>query len=97
MATVNGSTLKQHTTQFRRKATTLGHDMEGLGAITKELASDAVDLLRENAADYCEMGMKKAGKLGKGVGKKIRSNPLKSLLIVAGLGLVAGAIWGRRE
>ncbi|MDO8528060.1 MAG: DUF883 C-terminal domain-containing protein [Deltaproteobacteria bacterium] len=92
----NDGTMNQHASDFRKKASTLGRDVEDLGSITKELAGAAVDKLQENAGEYYDQGMKKAKLFERGLEKKISSNPLMSLLIAAGVGLVAGALFNRR-
>jgi ElaB/YqjD/DUF883 family membrane-anchored ribosome-binding protein len=81
----NANALNQHVADFRKKASALGHDVEDLGSITKELAGD-----------YYDQGMKKARTLEKSLEKTIGEHPLVSLLIAAGAGLVAGAYFNRR-
>ncbi len=81
----NENALNQHTADFRKKASALGHNVEDLGSITRELAGDAIDQFQ-----------KKAGGFEKSFEKTIRENPLVSLLAAAGVGLVAGAFFNRR-
>lgn len=92
----NENSMSHHAADFRKKASALGHDVEDLGSITKELASDAVGKFQENTARYYNEGIKQAGKFEKGLEKTISENPLTSLLIAAGVGLVAGAYFNRR-
>ncbi|MDO8462290.1 MAG: DUF883 C-terminal domain-containing protein [Deltaproteobacteria bacterium] len=92
----NENGLAQHTADFRKKASDLGHNVEDLGSMTKVLAGDAVDKLQKNAGKYYDQGMKKAGSLEKGLEKTISENPLVSLLVAAGVGMVAGAFFNRR-
>ncbi len=89
--------LNQHTTEFRKKASVIGNNVEDLGSITKELASDAVDLLQDKAGEYYDTGMKQAENLEKGIEKKIRENPLLSLLIAGSVGWIAGSFWNRNQ
>src|SRR5262249_33659138 len=88
--------LSKHTSEFREKATNLGHDVQELGNITKEVARDAAGLLGENAESYYREGVKTAQKWEQGFEERIRKRPLQSLLIAAGVGLLAGFIWKRR-
>ncbi len=92
----NENAMNEHAADFRKKAASLGHHVEDLGSITKELAGDVVGKFQENAAKYYDQGMKKAGSFEKGLEKKISENPLVSLLVAAGVGLVAGAFFNRR-
>lgn len=81
----NTDGVNQHAADFRKKASALGHDVEDLGAITKELASDAVGKIQESAFKY-----------RRELKKTINNNPMASLLVAVGLGLVAGAFLNRR-
>ncbi len=92
----NGSAMNQHAADFRKKASALGHGVEDLGSITKELAGDAVDNFQKNAVKYYDEGIKKARGLEKGLENTVSENPLVSLLVAAGVGLVAGAFFNRR-
>ena len=88
--------FSKHTAEFRDKAATLGHDVQELGKAGRELANDAVGILRDNASEYYQQGVKKAQSLEKNLETKIKENPLQALLIAAGVGFVLGAIWKRR-
>ena len=88
--------LSKHTAEFRQKAAALGHDVQELGPITKEVARDAAGLLGDNAAGYYREGMKTAQKWGEGLEEKIRQKPVQSLLIATGVGLLLGALLRRR-
>lgn len=92
----NEHALHQHTAELRKTASALGHDVENLGSVARELAVDVVDKFQENSAKYYDQGMKKAVKLEKGLEKTISENPLTSLMVALGVGLVAGAIFSRR-
>jgi len=94
--TTKESPFTKHTSEFREKAANLGQDVQELGKLSKEIAQDTVGMLRENAGDYYEQGLKKAQKLEKSFESKIRENPLRSLMIAAGVGLVVGFLWSRR-
>lgn len=82
----NADSLNQHVADLRKKASVLGHDVQALGSITKELAGD-----------YYDQGMKKARSLEKGLEKTIGEHPLIALLVAAGIGMVAGAYVNRRS
>ena len=88
--------FSKHTAEFRDKAATLGHDVQELGKAGRDLAHDAVDIIRDNASEYYQKGVKKAQGLEKNLEAKIKENPLQALLIAAGVGFVLGAIWKRR-
>jgi ElaB/YqjD/DUF883 family membrane-anchored ribosome-binding protein len=88
--------LSKHSTEFRQKAAVLGHDVQELGRISKQVANDTMGLLGDNASGAYEEGMKKARQWEGVLEEKIRQKPVQSLLIAAGIGLFLGAVWKRR-
>lgn len=88
--------FSKHTSQLREQAVNLGHDVQELGKITKEIAQDTMGLLSENATGYYNQGMKKAQKWEEGLEEAIRRKPLQSLFIAAGIGAILGAVWRSR-
>ena len=89
--------FREHATELREKASALGHDVQELGKITKSIAGDTVHYLEKNATDYYDQGMQKAQKIGKNLQSSIRENPVRFLIIAAGIGLTAGFLWKRRK
>ena len=97
MTTQNsGDQFSKHSAEFQKKASALGHDVKDLGTIGGELATDTAHLAEERIAGYYEEGKKKAESLEKNLETEIRKNPIRSLMVAAGVGLVLGALWRRR-
>jgi len=88
--------FSKHSAEFREKVSTIGHDVQELGKMTKEVMGETVGMIRENASEYYQQGVKKAQTLEKSLETKIKENPLQALLIAAGVGFVLGAVWKRR-
>ena len=95
----NGSAkpLAKRAEEFRDKATDLGHDLQDLKKIGGELASDALHTLSKNASGYYDQGLQKAKMIEKNLEKDIQGHPMRYLLIAGGVGLLVGAIFGRRK
>lgn len=91
----NGNASLKHNAD-KEKRHDLGRDLHDLSNATSMLASDAVDMVQENASEYYDQGMKKVKKLRTSLEDRIQNKPLQSLLIVAGVGLVLGVLWNRR-
>lgn len=75
------------------------HSSTSLQDLTKRtglLANEAAHMVQSNASEYYQQGLKKAENLSHNVEMRIQKNPIQSLLIVAGVGLVMGALWNRR-
>jgi ElaB/YqjD/DUF883 family membrane-anchored ribosome-binding protein len=52
--------------------------------------------LRASASEYCEEGRDKVRRAERGFEQYVREQPLKSVLIAAGVGMVLGRFWIRR-
>lgn len=92
----NGAQLSKHSADFQKKASELGHGVMDLGSISGELAADTAHMAEERISEYYKAGVKKAKVLEETVEIEIRKNPVRSLLIAAGVGLLLGAVWRRR-
>lgn len=96
MSLTNENVLSKHSAELDRKRPDLGKDFHDLSKITGTLAGDAVKLVQKNASQYYDQGIKQAEKFEKNIESRIQKHPLQSLLIVAGVGLVLGALWHHR-
>lgn len=97
MNSTNNSAATQHATDLRKKVVTLGHDAQEIGKITKDIAADTFEKIKENTASYYHLSQKKVQNLEKTLESQIQNHPLESMLIAAGLGLVLGAWLGRQS
>jgi ElaB/YqjD/DUF883 family membrane-anchored ribosome-binding protein len=62
----------------------------------KDAAAQVVGQVRERAADYFAKGKEKAKSMQGATEEFIRENPVKSILIAAGAGLLVGFLLRRR-
>lgn len=62
----------------------------------KDAATQVVGQVRDRAADYFAKGKEKAKDMQGGTEEFIRENPVKSILIAAGAGLLVGFLLRRR-
>jgi len=96
MAESKDNPMEKHRAQFKAKASELGKDVQDLGKITKNIADETAQHLRENAGDYYKQGKEKAQKLEESLEVKIKENPIKALLIALGVGWLLGILTRRR-
>src|SRR3989338_2419654 len=95
-STENGSGFSRHSAELSGKGADIRQDFKDLGKITGSLAGDAVNMVKENAGEYYDQGIRQAKIFGKSVESRIQKHPLQSLLIMAGAGLILGTLWNRR-
>lgn len=79
-----------------RKVRSVRQDIEELGGMARDMAQEKVEQLRAGAAEYCEEGQDKIRQAERSFEQFVRQQPLKSILIAAGVGLVIGRFWMRR-
>lgn len=66
-----------------------------VGSQVKAAAQEQLGRLRDTAGEYYEQGKEKAMEWEGNVEEYVRQQPLKSVLIAAGVGLVLGILWRR--
>ena len=84
------------TEQLREQAGTVREDLGRLGHLAKDATREKVGDAREKASVYYDKGRAKAEQLEAQLVDQIRSKPLKSILIAAGIGALFGLLITRR-
>lgn len=83
------------TEQMRQKASEAGQNIREMGAQAKDVAREQMEKLRQQASEYYEHSRRRAMEWEQNLEGYIQDQPVKSLLIAAGVGFVLGAIWKR--
>jgi ElaB/YqjD/DUF883 family membrane-anchored ribosome-binding protein len=83
------------TSAIRDKATEMGQSLRDMGSQVRDTAQQQYEQLRQSATEYYEQGREKAQEWEQNLESYVREQPIKSLLIAAGVGLVVGFIWRR--
>src|SRR5215510_9537969 len=65
------------------------------GSQIKEGAQEAMQQVGASASQLADKGRETIGQLEEGLEDRIRSKPLQSVLIAAGVGMLLGLIWKR--
>jgi ElaB/YqjD/DUF883 family membrane-anchored ribosome-binding protein len=65
------------------------------GSDAGERARDRIGSLRDSASEYLQEGRSRAHDLETTMERTIRTQPLTSVLVAAGIGCLIGAIWRR--
>lgn len=82
--------------QLREHGATVREDLRELGRLTKNAAGEKLAGARRSAQDYYQQGREKAVDLERGFENYVRQNPLKSVLMATGAGIVIGFLMSRR-
>lgn len=73
----------------------LASDFERLGQATKDIASDSLEAVKSELGGLYKQGQKKATEVGGQLEDRVRSHPMQTLLIAAGVGFIIG--WFNRK
>lgn len=91
-----GEHFSKHSAELQKKASELGHDVQDLGKIGGKLVADTAHIAEERISKYYHEGIEKAKGLEGDLETEIRKNPVRSVVIAAGVGLLLGALLRRR-
>jgi ElaB/YqjD/DUF883 family membrane-anchored ribosome-binding protein len=83
------------TDQLRDKAAEVGQNLRDIGGQVRDVASEKYNELRDQAAQYYNQGRETAQEWEQGLEQYIQEQPLKAVLIAAGVGLLFGLLWKR--
>ena len=76
--------------RFGDQAKKTAQDVQELGGMAKTTVQEKLGNAQAAAAEYLEYGQEKAEQVERSIEESIRANPIKFLLIAAGVGLVFG-------
>jgi ElaB/YqjD/DUF883 family membrane-anchored ribosome-binding protein len=82
--------------RLRKQASTVTKDIQGMGTIARDAAQEQFDQIQENASELYDTGRVKVQQARRSLEQYIAEQPLTSMLIAAGVGLVLGRFWKRR-
>jgi len=84
-----GSTVDQ----IKERASEVGHQIKDTANQLREKAGEQLDHLRDSAGEYYEQGRETAMRWEHSLEDAVRQNPVRSVLMAAGIGMVLGIIW----
>jgi ElaB/YqjD/DUF883 family membrane-anchored ribosome-binding protein len=79
------------------EAPTISEGLQTAANAAKRLAGDSVDAVRETAQEFIDQGRYKVQEVGDNMEEHVRDQPVKSVLIAAGIGFVLGMFFTRRS
>jgi ElaB/YqjD/DUF883 family membrane-anchored ribosome-binding protein len=82
--------------RFADQACAVSNDIQGMGAIARDVAQEKLEEFQGNASAVYEQGKDKVRTATRTLEQFIAEKPLTSVLIAAGVGLFLGRFWMRR-
>ncbi|MBI3863346.1 MAG: DUF883 family protein [Planctomycetia bacterium] len=82
--------------RFTEQASAVSSDIQGMGAIARDVAHEKLEEFQENASAVYEQGRDKVREATRTLERFIAEQPLTSVLVAAGVGLFLGRFWMRR-
>ena len=83
------------TEQLKDKASQVGENLRDMGGQVRDAAKEKFNDLRQSASEYYEQGRERAREWEQNLEAYVQDQPVKSLLIAAGVGFLLGVIWKR--
>jgi ElaB/YqjD/DUF883 family membrane-anchored ribosome-binding protein len=83
------------TNRVREAASDVGQQVREAGSQVREAAREQYDRLRDQASDYYDRGREMAQEWEQDLEGYIQEQPIKSILIAAGVGLLLGVLLKR--
>jgi len=74
----------------------LSEDLKEMGGVARDAAQQKLKEVRENAAEYYELGRDSVHGVLCNFEQYVRERPVRSVLTAAGIGLLFGRFWMRR-
>jgi ElaB/YqjD/DUF883 family membrane-anchored ribosome-binding protein len=83
------------TDQLRDKAAEVGQNLRDMGGQVRDAASEKYNQLRDQANQYYTQGREQAQEWEQNLENYVQEQPLKAVLMAAGVGLLLGLLWKR--
>jgi len=90
-----GSTPEGITSQIKDKANEVANNVRDTASQLRDSATEQYQNAKDAATDYYQAGREKAAQWEEQLESYVREQPVKALLIAAGMGAIIGAIWKR--
>lgn len=94
-----GNTPENAAAQMKAKATEMAGNVREAATQqyekARDVATEQYENLREQATEYYQSGREKAVELRDQVEEYVREQPVKAILMAAGVGVVLGVLWRR--
>jgi ElaB/YqjD/DUF883 family membrane-anchored ribosome-binding protein len=80
---------------LQSKAAEVQQNVRDMGNQVRDAAQEKFNELRDSASEYYEQGRQRAQEWEQGLEEYVQQQPVKALLIAAGVGALIGFLWRR--
>jgi ElaB/YqjD/DUF883 family membrane-anchored ribosome-binding protein len=95
-SSLKGTQMSTTSDRLGAQANKLSEDLQEMGGVVRTAAQEKLEQVRENANEYYQQRREKVHGTLCDFEQYIREQPVKSVLIAAGIGLLFGRFWMRR-
>ena len=81
------------TEQLRDTASQVAGQVRDMAGQVRDSAREQYEHLRDTAGEYYDQGREKAQQWQQGIEQYVQDQPVKALLIAAGVGVLLGVLW----
>lgn len=92
----SGAKMEEHRENIQKQGAQIAKDAKQIGNEAAQAARDQVEHLSNVAGEYMERGREEALQMAESLEEQIREQPLRSVLVAAGVGFLFGILWLRR-
>src|SRR5437762_2395643 len=83
------------TGQLKESAQQVKQDIREMGSQVRDVAKEQYENLREQASEYYDQGRQMVNEYQQTLENYVQEQPVKALLIAAGVGMLLGILWRR--
>jgi ElaB/YqjD/DUF883 family membrane-anchored ribosome-binding protein len=88
--------LRQRASEVGQNIRDIGSNIRDMGGDVRDVAREQVSHIKDKASDYYQQGREKARRWENSFEGYVQEQPVKSLLLAAGVGFVLALLWRRR-
>ena len=81
--------------QLKQTAAQVGQQVKDVASQYRDTAREQYDNLRQQASDYYDQGRQQAAEWQESLESYVHEQPVKAVLIAAGVGMFLGLLWKR--
>lgn len=95
MTRMSDPNMQSSAEELKNRAADVQQNVREMGSQVRDAAQEKFNELRDSASEYYEQGRQRAQEWEQGLEEYVQDQPIKALLIAAGVGALLGFLWRR--